>query len=440
MGQSCLKELARRIFSDTLAAIDIPATMRTQLRRVGARIQIGSVQLDLSEHKKILCAAVGKASVSMARGLLDVLGPEWPVEGILVGPEDAIQSIPGFLAIGAGHPLPTQGSLDAGHKMLDFLRRSDDPHTLLFFLLSGGGSAMLELPIVPDLTLSELRQLYQVLIGCGASIEEINAVRKHLSLVKGGKLAIAASNMLKITLGVSDVPSGREAALASGPTLPDPSTISDALKVIERYGIAQQLPPALLRRSSDSYGFEETPKPGDERFGRFHFHLLLSEADLFIHAARTAQAAGCIVECDNSTDDWPVDKAAEYLVNKVRRLRLAHPSQHVALIAGGELSSPVIGNGIGGRNSAFVMECVERIAGQEISVLSAGTDGRDGSSQAAGAVADGDTLARAQALGHDLRDFYLRSDSYTFFHHLQDTIETGPTGNNLRDLRILIGR
>jgi glycerate 2-kinase len=167
---------------------------------------------------------------------------------------------------------------------------------------------------------------------------------------------------------------------------------------------------------------------------------VLGMHQLFHQAHKTAEAAGCITICDNTTDDWPVEEAAAFLLGQLDALRSAHPERSVCVIADGEVSSPVTGGGIGGRNSAFVLACVEKISGRPIAVLSAGTDGIDGNSPAAGAVADGNTLARARALGLDPGDFFRRSDAYSFFRNLSDTVETGPTGNNLRDLRILVAR
>jgi hydroxypyruvate reductase len=182
----------------------------------------------------------------------------------------------------------------------------------------------------------------------------------------------------------------------------------------------------------------ETPKEGDAAFSNAHFLLLLGMDDLFHPAHHAAEAKGCITRCDNSTDDWPVGTAADFLLEQLEILRREHPGQRVALIADGEVSSPVTGNGIGGRNSAFVLACVEKIAGKKIAVLSAGTDGIDGNSPAAGAVADGETLEMAQAIGLDPGEMFRRSDAFGFFSRFEDVIVTGPTGNNLRDLRILI--
>jgi hydroxypyruvate reductase len=196
--------------------------------------------------------------------------------------------------------------------------------------------------------------------------------------------------------------------------------------------------PESLRRCVEEGKISETPKEDDPAFANAHFVLLLGMDDLFHPAHFYSEAKGFFTCCDNATDDWPVEKAAEYLLAQLNELQAANPSRRVALIADGEVSSPVTGHGIGGRNSAFVLACVENIAGRRVAVLSAGTDGIDGNSPAAGAVADGETLARAMQAGLHPADAFQRSDAFTFFARLNGAIITGPTGNNLRDLRILL--
>jgi len=432
-----LKAIVLRIFRETLAAIDIPAALRRKLARSGSRIRCGEDGVDLAAFDRIRVVAFGKASFAMAAGLLEVLAPDFPVEGILVGPAPAPRALEGFRAFVAGHPVPNAGSFAAGRAILDLLGTCDE-RTLVFILLSGGGSALVEQPLDPDVTLEDFQALNRLLVACGAPIDDINAVRKHFSAVKGGRLAAAAPLATKITLGVSDVPAGRESALASGPTLPDPTTVADACRVVEQYGLLPKLPPGIRARFERPASLAETPKSDHPAFRRAHFEILLGLRDLFHHAHRAAEAEGCVTICDNSTDDWPLTKAADHLLGELARHERVHPGCRVAVIADGEVSSPVTGHGVGGRNSAFVLHCVAPIAGKSVAVLSAGTDGIDGSSPAAGAVADGTTLASARAAGLDPGDFFRRSDSHTFFKVLGGSVETGPTGNNLRDLRVLL--
>jgi glycerate 2-kinase len=434
-----LKQAALTIFHETLAAIDIPLSMRRKLGRAGSRIFVNGAPFDLAAFERICAISIGKASAAMARGLAELLSPDFRAEGIVVAPTVASGLPKGFRAIVAGHPVPNEESFVAGRAILDLLAATDE-HTLVFFLLSGGGSSLVELPLDPRVTLEDMQALNRALVTCAASIDEINAVRKHLSAVKGGRLAVAASSAMKITLGVTDVPEGQESALASGPTLPDPTTILDACGVLLRYDLFPKSPPNIRARFEHPDSIPETPKAGDPAFDsrRATFQILLGRHDLFHAAHHSSESAEFITVCDNSTDNWPVEKAVDFLLAQLEALKQANPGKSVALIADGEVSSPVTGDGVGGRNLAFVLDSVKKIAGRKIAVLSAGTDGVDGSSPAAGAVADGETMGRAQSSGLDPSDFFRRSDSYTFFRRLGDAIETGPTGNNLRDLRILV--
>ena len=431
-----LKQLARRIFHETRAAIDIPAAMQRKLRRDGTRLHCDDAVFDLRNFEKLRVVAIGKAAHAMVSGLAAVLAPFVRFEGVVSAPTAMLKPLPGMKYFVGGHPMPNVESWKAAEAILALLKNCDEK-TLVFFLLSGGGSALVELPLDRAMTLEEVQQLNRALVRCGAPIDDINAVRKHVSAVKGGRLAAAANNAKKITLAVSDVPVGKESALASGPTLPDPTTIADVKRILMEYSLREKLPESLRRRF-DEGKIPETPKGDAPAFLNTHFSLLLGMDDLFHPAHHAAEAKGCIACCDNATDDWPVEKAAEYLLAQLEELREIHRGQRVALIADGEVSSPVTGNGTGGRNSAFVLACVEKIAGKKIAVLSCGTDGIDGNSPAAGAVADGETLERARKAGLDPGEAFRRSDAFTFFSRLEDAIVTGPTGNNLRDLRILI--
>jgi len=431
-----LKQLARKIFQETLAAIDIPATMQRKLQRKGTVLLCGGTRIDLRDFEKLRVVAIGKAAHAMVEGLALVLAPFVRFEGVVSAPTAPHKPVPGMKYFVAGHPVPNAESWKAAEAILALLKKCDEK-TLVFFLLSGGGSALVELPLDPAQTLENVQKMHRALVTCGAPIDAINTVRKHISAVKGGRLAAAAQNATKLTLAVSDVPVGKESALASGPTVPDPTTVADTKRIVAEYSLHEKFPP-VLQAWLDKTTMPETPKATAAVFRNSHFFLLLGMDDLFHPAHHTAEANGFIACCDNTTDDWPVEKAAGYLLEQLEALQKTHTGHRVALIADGEVSSPVTGNGIGGRNSAFVLACVERIAGRKIAVLSAGTDGIDGNSPAAGAVADGETLARARAMGLDSADAFRRSDAFTFFSKLEDAIVTGPTGNNLRDLRILI--
>ncbi len=430
------KQLAREIFRDTLAALDIPWAMEQKLALAGSRLILENGAVELSGGPALFVIAVGKAAHAMASGLRAFLPGSYAFRGVVAAPTKPEALFPGLAYFVAGHPNPNQDSWRAAEAILALLREADE-RSVVFFLLSGGGSALLELPLVPGMRLEDLQAANHALVTCGASIEAMNTVRRHLSAVKGGRLALAAARATKVTLAVTDVPEGKENALASGPTVPDPSTIADVNRIVEQYGLRKRFPEAVVRWL-DEGKMPETPKPGDPAFRNAHFQLLLGMHDLFHAAQHAAEARGYATCCDNFTDDWPVAEAAEALLKKLEEWRRENPGQRVALIADGELSSPVTGHGVGGRNSAFVLSCVEKIAGRKITVLSAGTDGVDGNSPAAGAVADGETLARAKALGMDPAAAFRQSDAHTFFSKLDDVILTGPTGNNLRDLRVFL--
>jgi glycerate 2-kinase len=435
-----LKAAARRIFQQTLAAIDIHTAIARRLERDGSRICTGAggraSEIDLRDFREVVVIALGKASIAMAEGFQAVLAPDFKVEGILVSPAAPAQTWPGWKNFVGGHPLPTEESFVAGRAILERLARCDE-RSLAVFLISGGGSSMVEAPLDAEIGLDDFRALHSALVTCGAPIEEINMVRKHLSATKGGRLAAAAPRSMKLTFAVSDVPSSQESALASGPTLPDPSTIADAERVVNERGLLAKLPVAVQNIFSQRR-LVETPKENDPAFERAVFNVLLSEHDLVHRAHYCCEAQGIVCMADEMTDGWPLAKAADELLAQLAALQAEHPGKRVAILSGGELSCPVTGDGIGGRNSAFVLACVPKIAGKKIVVLSAGTDGIDGNSPAAGAVADGETLARAELADMIWEGYSERSDAYSFFQKLEDAIVTGPTGNNLRDLRVLI--
>jgi hydroxypyruvate reductase len=430
------KQLARRIFHDTLAAVHISDSIARCLSCADHVLRCGDKEYDLRAISDLRVIAAGKAAHGMLDGLTAVLPEAMNVTGIVSTATPPTRPHFGMRYFVAGHPTPNQHSLLAAEAALSLVQ-GGTAQTLVIVLLSGGGSALMESPLLQSLSLAHVQQMNRALVTCGASITEINTVRKHVSAVKGGRLAQAAAPASVLTLAISDVPVGQESALASGPTLPDPTTRDEARSILTKYSLDKSLP-KLLMDWIESGAMPETPKPENPTFQCAQFQRVLGMHELFHAAHRIAESLDCLAFCDNSTDDWPVQKAADSLLAQLQDLRASNPPQPVALIADGELSSTVTGDGLGGRNSAFVLACVEKIAGKGITVLSAGTDGIDGNSPAAGAVADGETLVRATKQRLDPADFYRRSDSFHFFEALGDTIITGPTGNNLRDIRLLI--
>jgi hydroxypyruvate reductase len=256
-----------------------------------------------------------------------------------------------------------------------------------------------------------------------------------VSAVKGGRLALAASGAQQVSILISDVPDGATDSLASGPTMPDSTTVDDCYAIAREYGITPLLP-ASIKTLFERRLLEETPKADDPAFAHSRWWTVLSNASAVTAAVTFAASHGFAVEIDNSCDDWDYRKAADYLLDKLRNLRKG--VSRACLISGGEVTVQVKDGGRGGRNQQFALHCAAQIAGEDITVLSAGTDGIDGSSDAAGAVADGSTVERAQAAGFDPQRALARFDSFPLFAAIGDTIMTGPTGTNVRDLRILM--
>ncbi len=265
------KEIARRIFLQTLASIDIPRVMERKLLREGSWLILPDGAIDLSHIAKVYVVAIGKAAHAMVTGLECILPPGTRLSGIVVAPVAPERRVPGMEYFVGGHPVPNAESWKSAEAILRLLESCDE-RTVVFFLLSGGGSALMELPLYDEMQLEDVQAVHRALVTCGAPIEAMNTVRKHLSAVKGGRLAAAAGRARKITLAVTDVPAGKESALASGPTLPDPSTIGDEERILAQYDLRKGFPERLIRWL-DAGKMPETPKAGDAAFSKGHFHL-----------------------------------------------------------------------------------------------------------------------------------------------------------------------
>lgn len=438
MESTDLRDIALQIFQRTLAAIDVEAVVRAQLQLEDEQLCIGNTRCDLRRIKRAVIIAIGKASLPMARAVRPLLGARFH-EGVIVTNETQSQPPPGFHLYLGGHPTPNQDSFNAAAHALELLRRCDSEDTLLLFLLSGGGSAMFELPIEPSLTLEDLQAVNRALVNCGAVIHEMNIVRRHLSAVKGGRLAAAAPRAQQISLYISDVNSDDLSTVASGPTLPSEATLADFQQVIERYELLAKFPPSVAALITVG---NIPPLPTTQHNERTAHYLLLDNTIALQTARRIAEKDyGCIVEIADDLIEGEVEVMAREHLQRLANLRAKHSDRAVCLLSGGEVICPVRGTGQGGRNQEFVLRVALAMAEQRLSdvvCLSAGTDGIDGNSPAAGALADNTTLPRARALGLKAEEFLQNSDSFNFFNALGDALLTGATGNNVRDVRILL--
>jgi glycerate 2-kinase len=463
-----LHDDARAIFAHSLEACRIERVFAERVRCEGATLvvehspliqpPVPATRIDLSSYRKTLIIALGKAAVPMTESLLGILPRKLRVRGICSAPAKPARRDWRIRYYAGGHPLPNQDSFRAARTALRLLRRASD-NTFVIYLISGGGSTLFDLPLDPDISLADTIAFHQALIASGATIAEINTLRKHFSAVKGGRLATAAPQAVKLTLQVVDVPWQHADAVASGPTLADSSTVDDCRKLLDSYGLLKKFPPsvrrffgqtdlpetpgdkAALKRSSADAGV--TDRTFTDRTFTDRPFTLLSNDDLLRAAREKATALGYEVQVDNGCDDWPYEKAAAYLVDRLIELRRQHPGRKLCLLSGGEVTVRIDRTpGTGGRNQQFALACAllfeQHPPGEPIVCLSAGSDGADGNSPAAGAIADPATVARAQALGFDPQAALAAFDAGPLFTALGDTLLTGPTGNNLRDLRILL--
>jgi len=429
-----MRETAREIFLGALAEASISKAFARQVHSERGVLRVCEDLYHLSAYARVFVVSLGKAGHTMVEALAEQVGA-FSLEGIVATSAEPAAQIRGFRYFQGGHPTPNAESIRAASAMLKDLQ-AQTASSLVIFLISGGGSSIVEKPIDDEIALDDLVATYRALVHSSAPIAEINAIRKHLSAVKGGRLAQAAYPAQQISLLVSDVPDNTPDALASGPTMPDSTSAEDCYRIAAEHGLLQTFP-AATRELFERRALEETPKSDDAAFCYSRWWPLLSNRAVVEQAGLAAKQAGFEVRVDNSCDDWEYGRAAEYLVKRVRELKTG--SERVCLISGGEVTVKVANGGVGGRNQQFALACAEKIAGENITVLSAGTDGIDGNSPAAGAVGDGSTLSRAQVRGLDARAALVKFDAYPFFSALGDAIETGPTGNNLRDLRILLG-
>jgi glycerate 2-kinase len=430
------KEIILDIFKASLRAVDPAESVNQFMPHV----------LDVyrqKELKEVIVAGFGKASVPMGKAVIESLPGDIPVQGIIVTKYGHAkdETFPASIEIvEAGHPIPDEAGTRATQRIIELLGKANE-NTLVLYLISGGGSALLCGP-QKGVSLSDKQVVTDLLLKAGATIDEFNVVRKHLSRVKGGQLAKAIYPAYGISLILSDVIGDKLDIIASGPTAPDPSTYDDALGLLRRYNLIEKVPSKIVEILKDGSSglIPDTPKKGDPAFGNIENLIIGNNQKATQAAQQKAIEHGFIAVAPASNVQGEARVIGERLAAAVisTHKRLEVPGrQRMCFIYGGETTVTVKGDGTGGRNTELALSVALNIAGmQGVTFLSAGTDGTDGPTDAAGAIVDGETTPNARAKGLNPEEYLERNDSYTFFKETGELLVTGPTGTNVMDLYI----
>ena len=435
-----LRRDAKKIFLHAVHAVDPQSILSSQVSLRNKVLRVGDRKYPLSQVERIFVAGTGKASAAMAVNLEKILGTRI-TQGLINVKYGHSQRLKRVRIQEAGHPLPDEKGLEGAKEMVRMLSHLT-PKDLVLFLISGGGSALLPLP-VEGITLAEKQATTQHLLSCGANIQEINTLRKHLSQIKGGGLARMVYPATLVALILSDVVGDSLDAIASGPTVPDPTTYEDCARILNKYELWGKIPPSVAAhiREGMEGKKEETLKEGAPAFAGV-YNLVVGNNLLAMQAAKkAAQALGYRTLLLSSLVEGETREVAKVHAAIAKEVLLSgNPIPPPAcILTGGETTVTLKGKGKGGRSQEFALAGALEIAGwEEVLMMSAGTDGTDGPTDAAGAFADGKTLNRARTMGLDPWSFLKENDSYHFFEKLGDLIISGPTGTNVMDLRILL--
>jgi glycerate 2-kinase len=432
---SHLSRDALRIFHAALKAAAPSEAVLRHVKLARNLLTAGRERYRLDKFRNIYVIGAGKASAQMAQPIDRLLGKR--IAGGLINVKyDHTARLRRIELNECGHPIPDRKGELGAQRIADITRQAG-PDDLVICLISGGASALLPLP-APPVTLEEKQETTRLLLHCGANIHELNCVRKHISAVKGGQLAQLAWPATVLTLILSDVIGDDLDVIGSGPTVPDRSTFAEARAILAKYGIGGKVPAAVRERLSGKAS--ETPKPGDKIFENVQNLIVGSNRLAVDAAAEKARALGyhtLVLSTFIEGETRDVARVHAAIAKEIRATgRPVKPP--ACVISGGETTVTIRGTGQGGRNQEFALAAALDIAGlKDVVILSAGTDGTDGPTDAAGAIADGSTIARA---GIDAAACLANNDSYHFFEHLGDLIKTGPTGTNVADIRILLLR
>lgn len=445
MNPAQLQKDLMEIFASALKAADPKGAVLRTLRIKEGRLLCEGGEYDLKAFKRVVVVGAGKGTAPMAEAAEEILG-ERIDSGVIIVKYGHTRPLKRIRQFEASHPLPDAEGVRASGELIKELEAAD-PSTFVLCLLSGGASSLLVSP-VDGVTLGELRDTTGLLLSSGADINELNTVRKHLSSVKGGRLAEAAHPATLLTLIISDVIGDRIDTIGSGPAAPDATTFKDAMDVLKKYSLTDKVPRSVASVLRDGAGglLPETPKGDEPFFARTRNVIIAGNSRALSAAKDKAEALGYSVIIITSTLDGTAVDAARRLAEEARRAfaSLKHGDKPLCLLSGGETTVVVKGRGRGGRNQelalVFAIE-IEGLAG--VTLLSAGTDGTDGPTDAAGAVVSGNTALRARALGLDPAAYLSDNDSYGFFSMLDSTggenshLKTGPTGTNVMDVQII---
>lgn len=432
-------DVARRCFEAGVAAVQPDRLIRENVVLRGESLAVGGQTFALARCRRIVVVGAGKASGLMAQALEEVLGGRIAAGAVAVkyGHAAPCRRIE---IMEAAHPYPDQAGIEATRTIRRLCEEAGEGD-LVLCLWSGGGSALLA-DAPAGATLDEVMRLSKALVTSGAEIGEINAVRKHLSGVKGGQLARLVYPAQVVSLMLSDVVGDPLDVIASGPTVADPTTFADARAVLTKYGLEADVPAALLRVLKDGADgrIPETPKPGDPALARTANCLIGCNRIALEAAAREARALGFEARIVTDRLEGDTAAAAETIVKQARGIQpVCEPGRPVCLLFGGETTLRVTGDGLGGRNQHLALASAALLRGTSgITLLAGGTDGTDGPTDAAGAVADGDTCARAAARGLDAEDHLRRFDAYPFFQAAGGHVKTGPTRTNVMDMVVVL--
>jgi hydroxypyruvate reductase len=435
-----LKKDAVEIFSAGVAAVEPGEAVRSHLKLEGDTLVAGDTRIPLTPGGRVLLVGAGKAGAPMAAAVEGILGDRLH-SGIVAVKYGHLSPVEKVKILEAGHPVPDEAGVRAAGS-IKYLLDETAAGDLVICLLSGGGSALLPCP-VPPVTLEDKQKTTSILLECGARINEINCIRKHLSLLKGGGLAKAAYPARVLTLILSDVVGDPLDVIASGPTVGDPTTFADAMAVLARYELVDKVPASIRDYLKEGALGEhpETPKPGSQELAVV-INLLIGTNSLAIQAAeKKAMELGYKTTILSSTITGETREAAASHAAVAREIiaRGDPLSRPACLLSGGETTVTIKGTGKGGRNQEFALAAAIGIDGlPDTVILSGGTDGTDGPTDAAGAVADGTTIPRAREAGLDPEAFLENNDSYHFFEKLGDLLITGPTLTNVMDLRVIL--